>query len=162
MLRYLQITVCDVRQTAVCNVVRFPQSQVSCNLTPILRFRPTGHYGPERPTVHNRYGTGFCSGWLVWKQTSPDWQRDKSRRRSGLVMQYHRVISDAVTKSSYQKQLLQWCQERHQRDALKSRTLSVRCDDSTLPRTMRCNALSASACEASQASPRSTSVAGSA
>ena len=121
-----------------------------------------GHYGPERPTVHNRYGTGFCSGWLVWKQTSPDWQRDKSRRRSGLVMQYHRVISDAVTKSSYQKQLLQWCQERHQRDALKSRTLSVRCDDSTLPRTMRCNALSASACEASQASPRSTSVAGSA
>ena len=46
--------------------------------------------------------------------------------------------------------------------ALKSRTLSVRCEDSTLPRTMRFRALSASSWSASHRWPSSTSVAGSA
>ena len=62
---------------------------------------PTGWVimGPKDPlsiTV-----MGLCLGWLVWKQTSPDWQRDKSRRQSGLMMQYHRVISEVATKNSY-------------------------------------------------------------
>lgn len=51
---------------------------------------PTGWVimGPKDPlsiTV-----MGLCLGWLVWKQTSPDWQQDKSRRQSGLMMQYHK------------------------------------------------------------------------
>ena len=64
MLRYLHTAVCDVRQTAVCNVVRFPQSPsfLRSHFHPPI---PTGWVimGPKDPlsiTV-----MGLCLGWLV-------------------------------------------------------------------------------------------------